>query len=268
MWTGWRLTTLWPIVLAAGFTLTSCAICLGGEPEAPIPWDKLERTDADGGLLPSYSGLIRRPLEYFGISIGSGPEEGGGYMRALADPSVIAAGGVNVFADTEVVETLDDYGELAELGINFLPFTHTLFSPTEDRRGFYTYDKVKEVIGFLEENQISVTAYLGLTNHPGFPIFPLNHAREDPTRFQRNGQGKEVYRFFPMRTVLNPALSWEHPDLARGGAESAAYHAGDWRQFSNIPFWCLMGENLFAGEEGDFSQSHQPFQFHSVMATE
>jgi hypothetical protein len=230
---------------------------MGAEPAAAIPWDDLEQVDADGGLLPAYAGVMRRPLEYFGISIWSGPEEGGGYMGALGDPSVIKAGGVNVFAETEVVETLDDYRELAELGVNFLPFTHTLFSPTGDQRGFYVYDKVKEVIGFLEERDVPVSAYFGLANHPGFPIFTLDYAREAPARLQRNAEGRDVYRVFPMRTVLNPALSWEHPDLARGAVESAAYHAADWRSFSNVPFWCLMGENLFAEEEGDFSEAHR-----------
>jgi len=244
-------------MLAAGLILIFWITCLGGEPTAPIPWDRFEQIDADGGLLPSYGDVMRRPLEYFGISIWSGPEDGGGYMGALADPAVIESGGVNVFAETEVVETLDDYRELAGLGINFLPFTHTLFSPTADQHGFYTYDKVKEVIAFLEEKDVPITAYFGLANHPGFPIFTLDYARQDPTRFQRGGQGKDVYRLFPMRTVLNPALSWEHPDLAQGALESAAHHAADWREFSNIPFWCLMGENLFADEEGDFSEAHR-----------
>lgn len=245
------------VMLTAGLILMFCITCPGMEPRVPIPWDKLEQTDADGGLLPSYVGVMRRPLEYFGISIWSGPEDGGGYMGALADPAVIASGGVNVFAETEVVETLDDYRELAGLGINFLPFTHTLFSPAENQHGFYTYDKVKEVIAFLEEKDVPITAYFGLANHPGFPIFTLDYARQDPTRFQRNGQGRDVYRLFPMRTVLNPALSWEHPELARGAFDSAAYHAADWREFSNIPFWCLMGENLFADKEGDFSEAHR-----------
>jgi hypothetical protein len=81
--------------------LVFCVDCLVVEPAASIPWDKFEQIDSDGGLLPSYAGVMRRPLEYFGISIWSGPEKGGGYMGALADPSVIAAGGVNVFAETE-----------------------------------------------------------------------------------------------------------------------------------------------------------------------
>ena len=227
------------------------------EPPSEIPWSMLQERDADGGLLPAYRHTMRRPLEYFGISIWSGPEEGGGYMGALADPAVVAAGGTNVFIESEVVETADDYRQLAELGVNFLPFTHTLFSPTYDERGFYTYDKVEEIIGYLEKLGVPASAYLGLANHPGFPLFTLAYGQEDSTRQQRDTAGRPIYRAMPSMDVVNPALSWDHPDLAGGAIRSAAHHARAWKDFSNIPFWCLMGENLFAGKEADTSEVHR-----------
>ncbi|MBC8869048.1 MAG: ChbG/HpnK family deacetylase [Planctomycetes bacterium] len=228
-----------------------------GARSSSIPWNVLEKRTADGGLLSAYRGVMRRPLEYFGISIWSGPEKGGGYMGALAHPSTVKAGGINVFAETEVVETEDNYRELADLGINFLPFTHTLFSPADGELGFYTYDEVKRMIGFLEKHKVSASAYFGLANHPGFPLFTLDYAREDPSRYQVDAAGRPVHRVFPMGPILNPALSWEHPDVADGAVRSAAHHAKNWKGFANVPFWCLMGENLFADKTGDFSEAHR-----------
>ena len=245
------------LALMVALVVASSAGPARGQAPDSIPWAALEERPADGGLLPAYRDVVERPLEYFGISIWSGPEQGGGYMGALARPSTIEAGGVNVFAETDVVERRDDYQALVDLGVNFLPFTHTLFSPTDDQPGFYTYDRVKRVIGFLEKRGIAASAYFGLANHPGFPIYTLDYAREDPTRFQRDAGARPVYRVFPPGKVLNPVLTWEHPDLALGATRSAVYHAEDWRGFSNIPFWCLMGEILFAGSEGDFSEAHR-----------
>ena len=227
------------------------------EQSSHIPWVTLEQRDADGGLLPAYRDTMRRPLEYFGISIWSGPEEGGGYLGALADPATVEAGATNVFVQSEVVETQADYREMAELGVGFLPFTHTLFSPVDDERGFYTYEKVKRIIGFLEKEGVAATAYFGLANHPGFPIFTLAYAKQDPARYQVDAAGRTIHRVVQRGTVLNPALSWEHPDLAAGAIKSAAHHAEDWKGFSNVPFWCLMGENLFGDKTGDYCEAHR-----------
>jgi len=119
-------------VLRLIWSLTSCTvICavvlpaagdtFGAEPTT-VPWKMLEHRESGGNLLPAYRSAMRRPLEYFGISIWSGPEEGGGYMGALAQPSTIHAGGVNVFTDSEVLETEEDYESLVEMAEEIIDF--------------------------------------------------------------------------------------------------------------------------------------------------